>query len=715
MAKESKNSMYNKLTIKDILVVILSIVALVVLVLVVKHSNDEAERLQAELDNISSSVQNNALAYEQEDALSYLQFSEIGQEGFVEFSNTGTRNIDLSGYKLVIDGVEDIVLEEGSFIEPDQFLVVACKDAFDSRSEINVCLYDREGNLLRNINAPALKEGYSYAQLSTTNLEFGVIESTRGAWNGYLLPEEYEELTFSVPSGCYNDDFYLSLYAPEGATIYYTLDGTEPTVESQKYTQSLFISNTSGSDVVYAAMASAGNDTFLPTSITRATVVRAICVNKNGKISDVYTNTYLVGLKYATDLQNMPIISISIEPEDMFNYYDGIYVRGRSYDDALALGTKTTESANYLNGWTKKVIVEYFEPCKDRSYIGEMMMQVANDYSSHAAQKSFMLTGASQAEGFITSFSNFVGDDGSVILQTNKRDNTYKVREYIAAELLQESAVGAPDLSPCAVFIDGEYWGCYMLRRPYGVNYVAEKYDVSKESVQMIVKGVAEDYTIRDELEDLYGYVITTDMAVKENYEEVKARMDMQSYAEYLCANMFLANSDFGLEYWTLWRSHDQSSEYGDGKWRCLMPEIDSSMDNGMVSKLTGYRIDSFLMPSFSQDYFIQSLLRNDEFCSLVQNTMEEMMDDCFVYENVETVIDGIANRMNKPATSNYRRFNGFPSDTFFTSEIDKIKTFFMERTSYMSVYTRELPEIRGMYIEQLPLVIEEEENSNIE
>ncbi len=715
MAKESKNSMYNKLNLKDFIVILLSIVALIALVLVVKHSNEEAARLQAELDNISDTVQSGALAYEQEDVLAYLQFSEIGQEGFVEFSNIGTRNIDLNGYKLVINGSEEIVLDESNVIAPDQFLVIGCKEGFDEGQEINVCLYDCQGDLIRNINAPALKEGYSYAQLSTTNLEFGVLQSTRGAWNGYLLPEEYKELTFSVPSGCYNEDFYLSLYAPEGTTVYYTLDGTMPTTDSLKYTEPIFITNSSGSNVVYAAQASAGNDTFLPSSITKATVVRAICINKAGVASEVCTNTYLMGLKYSTDLKDMPIISLSIEAEDMFDYYDGIYIRGRSYDDALALGTKTTDSANYLNGWTKDVVVEYFEPCKDRSFVGTATIQIANDYSSHAAQKSFLLTEIKRSSDVIASLGDFLAEDGSVIIQTNKRDNIYKVREYIAAELLEESKVGTPELTPCAVFIDGEYWGCYMLRRAYDEAYVADNYGVEKSSVEMSVQGTAEDYTVQEQLENMYKYVVTTDMRVAENYAEVEAKMDMQSYAEYLCANMYLANSDFGLENWTVWRSSDASSEYGDGKWRWVMPEIDSSMDNGMVSKLTGYRIDSFLMPAFSQDYFIQSLLMNDTFCKLVKDTMISMMESNFAYENVESVIDEIAEKMHKPAISNYKRFNGYPSETLFTSEIDKIKTFFRERVSYMSVYTQELREIRGMYVEQLPLALEEEEISDVE
>ncbi|MCI8307193.1 MAG: hypothetical protein HFH14_03990, partial [Lachnospiraceae bacterium] len=38
----------------------------------------------------------------------------------------------------------------------------------------------------------------------------------------------YEQIVFSEESGCYDSEFQLSLSAPRGGDIYYTLDGSVP-------------------------------------------------------------------------------------------------------------------------------------------------------------------------------------------------------------------------------------------------------------------------------------------------------------------------------------------------------------------------------------------------------------------------------------------------------------------------------------------------------
>ena len=45
--------------------------------------------------------------------------------------------------------------------------------------------------------------------------------------------------TFSVESGTYYNPFSVEIAAEEGATVYYTLDGTEPTAESAEYTEAI--------------------------------------------------------------------------------------------------------------------------------------------------------------------------------------------------------------------------------------------------------------------------------------------------------------------------------------------------------------------------------------------------------------------------------------------------------------------------------------------
>lgn len=99
-----------------------------------------------------------------------------------------------------------------------------------------------------------------------------------------LLPEIYKLVeaetsiatpTFSVQPGTYEEPQNVEITCEtEGTTIYYTLDGTEPTKESTKYTGAITVSET--------------------------TTIKAIAYNAAGEASKVATATYTFPAVYAT-------------------------------------------------------------------------------------------------------------------------------------------------------------------------------------------------------------------------------------------------------------------------------------------------------------------------------------------------------------------------------------------------------------------------------
>ena len=74
--------------------------------------------------------------------------------------------------------------------------------------------------------------------------------------------------TFSVSEGSYSEPFDLELNAKDGNQIYYTLDGTEPDVNSTKYTSAI--------------------------SVKASVLVKAIAVDGNGEVSSVAESNYVI-------------------------------------------------------------------------------------------------------------------------------------------------------------------------------------------------------------------------------------------------------------------------------------------------------------------------------------------------------------------------------------------------------------------------------------
>lgn len=64
-------------------------------------------------------------------------------------------------------------------------------------------------------------------------------DSLREIFADYMVPPP----VFSVEGGAYNDDVTIELSAPEGCTIYYTLDGTSPVERGKRYREPIELDN----------------------------------------------------------------------------------------------------------------------------------------------------------------------------------------------------------------------------------------------------------------------------------------------------------------------------------------------------------------------------------------------------------------------------------------------------------------------------------------
>lgn len=119
-------------------------------------------------------------------------------------------------------------------------------------------------------DAKNIKITFSNTSSSNVRLDNIVLEGTKQeASDGIATP------TFSVNSGTYEEPQNVEITCKtEGTTIYYTLDGTEPTKESTKYTGAIPVSET--------------------------TTIKAIAYNAAGETSEVATATYTFPVVYAT-------------------------------------------------------------------------------------------------------------------------------------------------------------------------------------------------------------------------------------------------------------------------------------------------------------------------------------------------------------------------------------------------------------------------------
>lgn len=702
-------------TTKDIIVIILCLIALVALVLIFKKSSDNKQEAQEQLSEISEQIQNEGLDKKDSIIKEGIVINEVNQEGWIEIYNNSSLEINLKGIVLYINGAIVNELDEDIKIGQGALYVLEAGITLNSNNHELIALSDEQGNIIESRLVPKLENGESYGCITDGAIEIGYITPSKGKTNIGEASIQKQEIHFSIPGGFYNNSIQVEIFAPDDCEIYYTLDGSNPTMDSEKYEKPIQIYNRSGSKYNYAAIGITG---YEPQSIDMGTVVRAIAVDRDGITVMENTESYFIGLANNSDMVDIPVLSIVTDPDNLFDYFEGIYVLGRSYENMIAAGIENSMSANYLNMWKKSAHVEFFETNKDKTYESEVELSLLWDDNISKRQKGFKIAEIDTNINWSGSvISEYFSDVDKVLnIQTNRNDNTGKIREYLANQLLQETAVGTVELMPVNVFIDGEYWGLYMLRKPYNEKEIQERYNVQNENIIFVKSRKNENWKYQHLYDEFYQFIVNNDMSITANYDQVKNMMDVQSYLDYFCANMYLANANYGVEGSYMWRTiTTDGTGYADGKWRWLIGQLDHTMGCNKLGDLSTSSIDTFLQKGVVDDYIFMSLRKNDEFRKQLKETMLKMQEDVFTSEIVEKEMNSITEKISKAAISSYARFSGLLDEKYYVEYKNDILSFFNERGIYMSVYVEEVCTLDGEWEQILESLNQQEEYDSSE
>jgi len=532
------------------------------------------------------------------------------------------------------------------------------------------------------------------------------------------------ELSFSHDSGLYNAQFSLSISAPEGTDIYYSIDGSIPSKEKvdntviYQYSDPIIVKNRNGEKNILATSANATQmymdrddprgsvpQVHTPSNaqVPKATVIRAIAVDKRGKKGKVLTKTYFIGDNLNNYGSNR-IISLVSDPYNLVDQNYGIMVRGKS----------SNRWPNYNfnqkgENWEREAYLELFEgnassrSVKLSTGVG---IRVRGGWSRAAGQKSFtvyfreefgiknlknynLIPGAVKADGTpVATYKSFMLRNGA-----NDGDYT-KFYDVFLQDLVSNRGFTTQAGVPCVVYLNGEYWGPYNLQERYSDNHTEYKYGVTKENVISYDNGELDDGNPADEA--LYWDMIEKgkkDMTNQANYDAFCAVFDIDNFINYWAAEIFIYNEDWPQNNYRVWRTRtvEPGNPYGDTKWRWQMFDTEFALGIYNSGGLTGQaNMDPFAKilngehKEHDNNKMFAALLQNQTFRTKFRTEMTRL---CTI--NFQTKLDSYANTYrplmgDTDTPGSYFSRWGRPWDTVYQNKVDDAKKYLNDMKTQM-------------------------------
>ncbi len=470
---------------------------------------------------------------------------------YVELYNRSAQPVSLKGYGLSDSADEVKYIFPEVTLQPGEYLLVNCGSSGAAeidglvapfglrRSGETVYLTYPDGHVADLFSAGRQDVGVSRGRLTNdlsgwsyfTKATPGKENPSADAFRSYA-----PQPLFSFPGGTVEKGFELTITAGSADEIRYTTDGSRPTKESALYKNAIVIDKT--------------------------TVVRAASFAEGLLPGEITTATYFVGTDH-----DIPIVSLSSDPDGLFSEETGIYSSGR--------GLLEGRDYNYRSDVERLTTFEYYvDGKKEVSF--DAGLRIFGRGTRSSAQKSFavMLREIYGAGSVDYPFfkDNPITEFSSLVLRQSGQEWRYsKLRDELCASIMKNHVkVDYMDMTPAALYINGEYWGLYYIREKQNEDYIRARYgyegelDIVREQT-MAVSGTMKNYS------RLNAYVKSKDMTKKESYEGFCKLVDMDSYMDFWICQSFFGNNDTANM-----RCH-YCPEDENSKWHWMIFDLDNA------------------------------------------------------------------------------------------------------------------------------------------
>ena len=492
-----------------------------------------------------------------------------------------------------------------------------------------------------------------------------------------LTKTQEADIVFSKDSGFYSEEFELTLTASGSSKIYYTVDSSNPinSTTTKEYSGPIKIVDRTSEPNIYSDIA---EDESSPVSISRGNnfkkpvylvdkpmVVRAVSKNDKGEFGKICDKTYFITNGDLKQYEDMTIISLVTNPENLFDPDYGIYVTGTQYQN----WKKSPQYNPGQNPWDKKGTCNYYS--RGKEWEREASVTFFEKGKIVIEQNiGIRLKGASTRNNPGKSFNllakkkygkdsfdypilpDNVDIDGKLIssyksISIRSVYEEARAKDKFAIELVNSRRdLATTNMKNSVLFLDGEYWGYYLIQEKLDNEFMENNYHVPRDDVAMIKEGEKEEgpQEETDNFNSFFFLYSKKDMTDSSNYKDVTDFIDVDSMIEHYATGIYLGTTDWPGQNAGTWRnfgSKIEGNKYGDGRWRFMTFDMDFTMGGGWGQ--VGPSADNFRgieqKANLSPTNLFIALTKNDEFKKKFANVYCDYANEVMNLDRIKEMV----------------------------------------------------------------------------
>lgn len=388
-----------------------------------------------------------------------------------------------------------------------------------------ICFSSPEGLVLDKIDLPLIPTNVSYGRTEGLNGFFYYDVPTLGAANSTGFYGYADAPSFSLRGGLYYEPVTVTLNVPEGTSVYYSTDGAIPTMNHTRY---------EGEAI----------------TMQFTSVLRARAFKEDLQPSDVVTQSYFINA-----FHTLPIISISIDPDELYNEANGIFVVGPNINKDKRPYRSTVYGE--FGKIPRPCYAEYYSLDNQVVFAQGLEMSLSGGFSLDYPQKSLKFRAKSLYGSKIIDAPLFDDRDftqyKSFTLRMGGSDGLWtRLLDGFQSRMVDDIGTVVPHQAwdPVVVYINGVYWGHYNLRERKDRYFVAQHEGLplsEADNMDISLGNGRAEYGSSTPYNNLIKKAKTLSPGKsEEDYQYLVEQVDIENIIDFFSFQMFFGNTDLG-------------------------------------------------------------------------------------------------------------------------------------------------------------------------